>query len=131
MGVCNFSIMFCCTLLYVHFSFAIIFKGKRGLVALLSLSSWCLVIVVWLFLAVPRVCLYFVIVVFPDHTYLLFLSKLPTVSGLLNSQIMCTYSYFSQHRPVSSVVYYINIISTRFVKNLIKNFFKIKESCSC
>ena len=46
--------------------------GKRELVALLSLSSWCLVIVVWLFLAVPRVFLQFVIVVFPDHTHLLF-----------------------------------------------------------
>ena len=38
--------MFCCTLLYVHSSFAIILVGKRQLVALLSLSSWCLVIVV-------------------------------------------------------------------------------------
>ena len=47
--------------------------GKRELVALLSLSSWCLVIVVWLFLVVPWVCLQFVIVVFPDHTQLLFL----------------------------------------------------------
>ena len=54
-------------------SFAIILMGKRELVALLSLSSWCLVIVVWLFLAVPWVCLQFVIVVFPDHTHLLFL----------------------------------------------------------
>ena len=47
--------------------------GKRELVALLSLSSWCLVIVVWLFLTAPWVCLQFVIVVFPDHTHLLFL----------------------------------------------------------
>ena len=68
MGVCNRS-MFCCTLLYVPSSFAIILMGKRELVALLSLSSWCLVIVVWLFLAVPWVCLQFVIVVFPDHTH--------------------------------------------------------------
>ena len=67
MGVCNCS-MFCCTLLYVHSSFAIILMGKRELVALLSLSYWCLVVVVWLFLAVPRVCLQFVIVVFPDHS---------------------------------------------------------------
>ena len=37
--------------------------------ALLSLSSWCLVIVVWLFLAVPYACLQFVIMVFPDHTH--------------------------------------------------------------
>ena len=71
MGVCNFS-MFCCTLLYVHSSLAITLMGKRELVALLSLSSWCLVMVVWLFFAVPWVCLLFVIVVFPDHTHLLF-----------------------------------------------------------
>ena len=68
---CNCS-MRCCTLLYVTSSFAIILMGKKVMVALLSLSSWCLVIVVWLFLAVPWVCLQFVIVVFPDHTYLLF-----------------------------------------------------------
>ena len=43
--------------------------GKRELVALLSLSSWYLVINVWFFLAVPWVCLWFVIVVFPDHTH--------------------------------------------------------------
>ena len=68
--------MFCCTLLYVHSSFAIILMGKRELVALISLSSLCLVIVAWLFLAVPWLCLQFVIVVFPDHTKLLF-SKRP------------------------------------------------------
>ena len=37
--------MFCCTLLYVHSSIAIILMGKRELVALLNLSSWCLVMV--------------------------------------------------------------------------------------
>ena len=47
--------------------------GKRELVALLNLSSWCLVMVEWLFLTVPQGCLWFVIVVFPDHTHLLFL----------------------------------------------------------
>ena len=36
---------------------------------MLSLSSWCPVIVVWLFLHVPWVCLQFVIVVFPDHIH--------------------------------------------------------------
>ena len=72
MGVCNCS-MFCCTLLYVHSSIAIILMGKRELVALLNLSSWCLVMVEWLFLTVPWGCLQFVIVVFPDHTHLLFL----------------------------------------------------------
>ena len=45
--------------------------GKRELVALLGLSSWCLVMVERLFLAVPRGSLQFVIVVFPDHTHLL------------------------------------------------------------
>ena len=60
-------------LLYVHSSIAIILMGKRGLVALLNLSSWCLVMVEQLFLAVPWGCVRFVIVVFPDHTYLLFL----------------------------------------------------------
>ena len=65
----NLCSMFCFTLLYAHSSFAIILMGKRGLVALLSLSSWCLVMVVWLFLAVPWVCLRFVIEVFPDHTH--------------------------------------------------------------
>ena len=53
--------------------------GKRELIALLNLSSWCLVMVERLFLAVPRGCLRFVIVVFPDHTNLLFL---PIVIGL-------------------------------------------------
>ena len=67
--------MFCCRLLYVHSSIAIILMGKRELIALLNLSSWCLVMIERLFLAVPRGCLQFVIVVFPDHTHLLFLSK--------------------------------------------------------
>ena len=65
--------MFCCMLLYVHSSIAIILMGKRELVALLNLSFWCLVMVERLFLTVPRGCLRFVIVVFPDHTHLLFL----------------------------------------------------------
>ena len=68
MGVCNCS-MFCCTLLYVHSGIAIILMGKRELIALLNLSSWCLLMVERLFLTVPRGCLQFVIVVFPDHTY--------------------------------------------------------------
>ena len=65
--------MFCCTLLYVHSSIAIILMGKREMVALLYLSSWCFMMVERLFLAVPWGCLGFVIVVFPDHTHLLLL----------------------------------------------------------
>ena len=72
MGVCNCSV-FCCTLLYVHSSIAIILMGKRELVALLTLSSWFLMVVERLFHAVPRGCLRFVIVVFSDHTHLRFL----------------------------------------------------------
>ena len=68
--------MFCCTLLYVHSSIAIILMGKRELVALLNSSSWCLVMVEWVFIAVPWGCLRFVIVVFPDHTHLQFLRKI-------------------------------------------------------
>ena len=49
--------------------------GKGKLVALLSLSSWCLVMVVWLFLTLSWVCLLFVILVFPDNTHLLFLGS--------------------------------------------------------
>ena len=77
MGVCDCS-MFCCTLLYVHSSIAVTLMWKRELVAFLNLSSWCLVMVEQLFLAVPRGCLPFVIVVFPDHIHLLFLLKLLT-----------------------------------------------------
>ena len=84
-GVCN-RFMFCCMLLYVHSSFAITLMGKRALVTLLSLSSWCPVIVEWLFIAVPWVCLQFVIVVFPDHAHLLLLS------AVCDCGISCSYS---------------------------------------
>ena len=58
-----------------YFCIAIILMGKRELVDLLNLSTWCLEMVEGLFLAVPRGCLRFVIVVFPDHTHLLFLQS--------------------------------------------------------
>ena len=80
--------MFCCTLLYVHSSIAIMLMGKRELVALLNLSSWCLVMVERLFLAVPQGCLQFVIVVFPDHTHLLFLVS--TLTKIFAGQIILT-----------------------------------------
>ena len=68
--------MFCCTLLCFRSSIAIILMGNRELVALLNLSSWCLVMVERLFLAVPQGCLWFVIVVIPEHTYLQFLAAI-------------------------------------------------------
>ena len=82
--------MFCCRLLYVHSSIAIILMGKRELVALFNLSSWCLVVVERLFLAVPWGCLRFVIGVFPDHTHLLFFFIVSTVP----SEIQWTSFFF-------------------------------------
>ena len=86
--------MYCCTLLYVHSSIAIILMGKRELIALLNLSSWCLVMVERLFLTVPRGCLQFVIVVFPDHTHLLFLSYTVLLSCLKAVEVC-----YIIHRP--------------------------------
>ena len=78
-GVCN-CFMYCCTLFYVHSSIAIILMGKRELIALLNLSSWCLVMVERLSLAVPWGSLQFVIVVISDHTHLLFLLSVTSES---------------------------------------------------
>ena len=66
--------LFCYALLCFHSSFAIIMKRKRNLIALLLLSFRCIITinVVWLFLIVPWVGLQCVVVVFPDHTHLLF-----------------------------------------------------------
>ena len=82
--------MFCCTLLYVHSCIAIILMGKRELMAFLNLSSWCLVMVKRLFLAMPRGCLQFVmIVVFPDHTHLLFFMEKPVIEPAPGLQCIC------------------------------------------
>ena len=64
--------MFCCVLLCVHSGFVFILFGREELVALVSLSSCASWFVVLLFLPVPWVCLQFVIVVFLDHTHLLY-----------------------------------------------------------
>ena len=106
MGVCNCS-MFCCTLLYVHSSIAIILMGKRELVALLNLSSWCLVMVERLFLAVPWGCLRFVIVVFPDHTHLLFPGRVPRMHSVI---VQRTFSPFLiRYGFVLSVIHLLNV----------------------
>ena len=71
-------------------SFAIILKRKRKLTALLLLFYRCIVTlnVLGLFLVVPWVGLQYMIVVFPDHTHLLFdtinlgLSMVPFCTGL-------------------------------------------------
>ena len=73
MGVLCLS-LFCYALRCVQFSFAIILKRKAKLVALLLLSCICnaAVNVLWLVLTVSWVGMQYVIVVFPDHTHLLF-----------------------------------------------------------
>ena len=84
--------MFCCTLLYVDSSIAITLMGRRELIALLNLSSWCLVMVERSFLRVPRGCLQFVIVVFPDHTHLLF--SIENMIYCLNQAVSTLYGGF-------------------------------------
>ena len=66
--------LFWYALLYVFLCFATILTRKREMVALLLLSFRCLVTVnvLCLFLKVSWVGLQSVIVVFPDHTHLLF-----------------------------------------------------------
>ena len=91
-GFCNCSVI-CCALLCVHSSFATISLGKIELVALVCLSYWCIVIVVWLFHTMPWICLQLVIVVFPDHTHMLFLLLIALLFlsvCLLVYVLMCT-----------------------------------------
>ena len=70
--------LFCYALLCVHSSFAITLKRKRKLVALLLLVYKCIVTIniLWFFPTVPWVGLQYVIMVFSDHTHLLFRSSL-------------------------------------------------------
>ena len=80
--------------------------GKRELVALLNLSSWCLVMVEDLFLAVARGCLRFVIVVFPDHTHYYFFIHLNLIYNVY--QCVCFCGKINTHL----------IITSRMSKNL-------------
>ena len=83
MGVLCLSLL-CYASLCVHFSFAIILKGKRKLVALLLLSYRfsVTIYVMWLFLTVPLVCLQCVVVIFPDHTHLHFVKTVKSICQL-------------------------------------------------
>ena len=82
--------LFCYALLCVHFSFAIILKRTRKLVALLFLSYICSVTinVMWLFLTMPWVGLQCVIVVFPVHTHLLSYQVYAILGGLISRIVM-------------------------------------------
>ena len=86
MGILCLS-LFCYALLCVRSSFAIILKRNRKLVALLLLSYRCLVTVnvLWLFLTVTLARLQCVIVVFPDHTHLLFIESVHETYGKCNN----------------------------------------------
>ena len=77
--------LFCYALPCVHSCFAIILKRKNKLVALLLLSFDCIVTinVLWLFLTVPWVGLQCVIVIFPDHTHLLFVPERGTTDAII------------------------------------------------
>ena len=71
-AICNF-----CFVVRYFVSILVLQSSRLGRESwLLCLPSWCLVIVMCLFLTMPRVRLQFVIVVFPDHTHLLFLFNL-------------------------------------------------------
>ena len=117
--------LFWYALLCVHFSFAIILKRMRKLVALLILSYRCIVTinVLWLFLTVPCVGLQYVIVVFPDHTHLFFNRASPLDS--LRSNYFIFVGYLKTGRggegsseppldPPLSTAYPLSLISLRF-----------------
>ena len=90
--------LFCYALLCVHSSFAIILNRKRKLVALLLL---CIVTLNdWLFLTLPWAGQQFVVVVFPDHTHLLF----KTVGFL-------SYPYSVLCSEESLSLFYLHVIS--------------------
>ena len=74
--------------------------GKRELVALLNLSSWRLVMVERLFLAVPRGCLRFEIVVFSDHTHILFF-----IVGEPKSRTVQKHTFFAPDRCIARYLY--------------------------
>ena len=63
-------------------------------------------IVVWLFLAVPWVCLQFVIVVFPKYTHLLFINL--TLIRLLNFSVCKSYSVL--------LVYFYSFVMLIFIE---------------
>ena len=103
----------------------IILMGKGELVALLNLSSWCLVMAERLFLTVPRGCLRFVIVVFPDHTHLLFLllrmRNRKIIVLFLNQNICCVYS----KEPSQTVILIAQTYAKHYGYENIYNFTQI------
>ena len=91
-------ILFYYALLCVHSSFAIILKRKLVALLLLSYRSFVTINVLWLFLMVPSVCLLCVILVFPDHTHLLFNKDLEEsrVKSCIIFTLTIFFSFFSE-----------------------------------
>ena len=116
--------MLCCMLLYVHSSIVIILMGKRELVVLLNLSSWCLVMVEWLFLAVLWGCLCLVIVVFPDHTHFLFPFFISSTIPFPNSRLVGgLFSFYSNLnwiicQQTGETLIWVSIVNMRPLKDL-------------
>ena len=110
-GVCNSS-MYCCTLLYVHSSIAIILMGKRELIALLNLSSWCLMMVERLFLAVPRVVgslwLWYFLIILNYYFSLSFNQMFSQLDGVQN---LCLVYVDSKSRSEFKVMWFTHQIA--------------------
>ena len=75
---CFRATVLCITLCPLYFCNYTDGKERSGCFAFF-VFFWCLVIVGWLFLTMPQVCLHFGIVVFPDHTHLPFYYMLHTL----------------------------------------------------
>ena len=116
--LCLVLVLLCSVLLCVPPSFSIILMGKRELVALLCLSSWCLVtvIVLWLFLKVPWVGLQCVSVVFPDHIYFLFGHGVS--DHLVNTEPSLTNYKWVRLAPVLKTVFHQCVISYTSSKSI-------------
>ena len=67
------SVVVLCFVVRYFMSVLVLQSSLWGRAGCFALSSWCLVVVGWLFFAVPWGCLRFVIMVFPDYTHLQFL----------------------------------------------------------
>ena len=83
---------FCCTLLCFLSRFKIVLRRKRKLVALFCLSSWCGVIVMWIFLMVTSITFIFLIILPHLSSFRVFLKS------STNHQNSSTHLLFKPHR---------------------------------
>ena len=76
--------------------------------------------IMWLFLAMPWVCLQFVIVVFPDHTHLLFfkdISRKPSISRYFNKLKGCANLYRTNIFQLAELFIRILIVQQNWHRN--------------